>query len=212
VFRWVGVAAPTQRCFRGISQWVTAGLPGSRPLCLRCPAVGPALVQSGGGRSECSEMAAPPVSIAGSRNAQVASDLESVTLGSPLDPFVGGSLEDACCGYFHVASVTSPWQVPKSCAIGMYHWYNTFRWVLWCGTTDPRIPEAKGSDSSDGSAQPHGSPSGARCSAPQASPGSRAHCRAGCRAFAVLTVEGLPHGDGAARSDRERRAGPVRSL
>jgi hypothetical protein len=91
-------------------------------------------------------MAAPPVSIAGSRNAQVASDLESVTLGSPLDPFVGGSLEDACCGYFNVASVTSPWQVPKSSATGMYHWHHTIRWDPWCRITDSRIPEAEGSD------------------------------------------------------------------
>jgi hypothetical protein len=146
VFRWVGVAAPTQRCFRGISQLVTGCLPGSRPLCLRCPAVGLTLVQSGGGRSEYSGMAAPPVSIAGSCNAQVASDLESVTLGSPLDPFVGGSLEDACCRYFHVASVTSRWQVPKSSTIGMYHGHHTIRRDRWCRSTDPGTPEAEGSD------------------------------------------------------------------
>jgi hypothetical protein len=145
VFRWVGVAAPTQRYFRGISQWVTACLPGSRPLGQGCPAAGRALVQSGGGRSECSGMAAL-LSIAGSRNAQVASDLESVTLGSPLDPFVGGSLEDACCGYFHVASVTSRWQVPNKSAVGMYHWHHTLRRDLWYHITDPRIPEAEGSE------------------------------------------------------------------
>jgi hypothetical protein len=31
------------------------------------------------------------------RATPVASDLEPVTFGSPLDPFVGGSLEDAYC-------------------------------------------------------------------------------------------------------------------
>jgi hypothetical protein len=39
-------------------------------------------------------MTAPPRLIAGSRDACGLSDLRSVTLGSPLDPIVGGSLED----------------------------------------------------------------------------------------------------------------------
>jgi hypothetical protein len=43
-------------------------------------------------------MACLLVKIAGSRDALLASDLGSVTLGSPLDPVVGGSLEDAFCG------------------------------------------------------------------------------------------------------------------
>jgi hypothetical protein len=37
------------------------------------------------------------LSIAGSLRRSRASDLGSVTPGSPLDPFVGGSLEDAFC-------------------------------------------------------------------------------------------------------------------
>jgi hypothetical protein len=98
VFRWVGVAAPTQRCFRGTSQRVAACLPGSPRLCLRGLVVGRTLVQSGGGRRECSGMAVPPVKIAGSREAWWLAISGSVTLRSPLDPVVGGSLEDAFCG------------------------------------------------------------------------------------------------------------------
>jgi hypothetical protein len=50
------------------------------------------LAHSGSGRSEYAVMAGLLIKIAGSRDALLASDLGSVTLGSPLDPVVGGSL------------------------------------------------------------------------------------------------------------------------
>jgi hypothetical protein len=54
-------------------------------------------MQSGGGRNACAAMAWPPFQ-SPARATPEASDLGSVTFGSPLDPVVGGSLEDAFCG------------------------------------------------------------------------------------------------------------------
>jgi hypothetical protein len=54
-------------------------------------------MQSGGGRNACAAMAWPPFQ-SPARATPGASDLGSVTFGSPLDPVVGGSLEDAFCG------------------------------------------------------------------------------------------------------------------
>lgn len=63
--------------------------------------------------------------IAGSRDTRGASDRGSVTpSGAPLDPVVGGSLEDALCANFmvHPASQVGKCHltVPYSCTRGMY--------------------------------------------------------------------------------------------
>lgn len=93
MFGWVGVAAPAQLCFRGTLQWVTARLPLTWRFCL-WPDTRDPLTHRGSGRVERRGMTAPPRLIAGSRDACGPSDLGSVTLRSPLDPIVGGSLED----------------------------------------------------------------------------------------------------------------------
>jgi hypothetical protein len=103
VFRWVGVAAPAQRCFQGLclgwpaTQCGADGGPGIGRFILPGRAGERALVHSGSGRSERAVMAWPPFQ-SPARAKPEANDLGSVTIGSPLDPVVGGSLEDAFCG------------------------------------------------------------------------------------------------------------------
>ena len=104
MFRWVGVAAPAQRCFQGSPVlWLKAQRvmshcdPGTRRSILRDFAGKRPLVHIGGGRNAQAAMAWPPFQ-SPARAKPEASDLGSVTFGSPLDPVVGGSLEDAFCG------------------------------------------------------------------------------------------------------------------
>jgi len=65
VFRWVGVAAPAQRCIRGTVQRIAAGIPDRRGCCRGCRAAVRMLRHKG---SECGllggsmEMAEPPLS------------------------------------------------------------------------------------------------------------------------------------------------------
>ena len=84
-------------------------------------------MHSGSGRTECSGMAHLLFASRCLAQRPLASDLESVTLGSPLDPFVGGSLEDAycvliswCTGRMPLASAKSKCntQVPTACIYG----------------------------------------------------------------------------------------------
>jgi hypothetical protein len=112
VFRWVGVAAPAQRCFQGISQRMSGSVPRAGRFCLRCPAGGRAFTHSGGGRSGYGEMVEPPSSIAGYHKPDGLAIFESVTLGSPLDPVVGGRLRTPFTICFHGASGACRWQVP----------------------------------------------------------------------------------------------------
>src|SRR5580658_1307846 len=50
VFRWVGVAAPAQRRFRAIAQWVTAGIPDRFRAGRGCRAAACALAHLGSER------------------------------------------------------------------------------------------------------------------------------------------------------------------
>lgn len=66
----------------------------------------------------------------------LASDLELVTFGSPLDPVVGGSLEDAYCVLISWCTGPDPvgkchLQVPYSCANGMYRRSYTYGRDVW---------------------------------------------------------------------------------
>jgi hypothetical protein len=87
VFRWVGVAAPAQQCFQGLSlpseltaQYRSGCDPGMRRLILRGMAGTRALVQSGSGRSECAVMAWPPNQNRRLARGPIASDL---LIGNP---------------------------------------------------------------------------------------------------------------------------------
>jgi hypothetical protein len=97
----------TGMCFAGpVWQHRSSGISGgSRYAIVRSPWVDVPRDAAGPGVHLCTEQA-PPVSavqwrsswsIADSLRRSRASDLGSVTLGSPLDPVVGGSLEDAFC-------------------------------------------------------------------------------------------------------------------
>jgi hypothetical protein len=102
VLRWVGVAAPAQRHFQGLclvwpaAQCGTGCDPGKWRFVLPCGAGNRPLTHNGGGRDTRAAMAWPPFQ-SPARAKPEASDLGSVTFGSPLDPVVGGSLEDAFC-------------------------------------------------------------------------------------------------------------------
>jgi len=86
VFRWVGVAAPAQRCFQGLclvwlaAQYGTGCDPGMRRLILRGMAGTRALVQRGSGRTECAVMAWPPIKNRRLARGPMASDL---LIGNP---------------------------------------------------------------------------------------------------------------------------------
>jgi hypothetical protein len=72
-------------CSPGTWRFVLPSGAGMRPL-----------THSGGGRDTRAAMAWPPFQ-SPARAKPEASDLGSVTFRSPLDPVVGGSLEDAFC-------------------------------------------------------------------------------------------------------------------
>jgi hypothetical protein len=143
VFRWVGVAAPAQRCFQGLCfdcaavQYGTDGGPGARGL--RLPGVSGTrpLMQSGSGRCEIAVMAWPPSSIAGSHDVQVASDL---LIGNPVGhrstPLSAGRLRGCLLRpdfMVHRACSVGKCQnqVTYSCAIGMLQ-RTVSTWVFLC--------------------------------------------------------------------------------
>ena len=103
VFRWVGVAAPAQRCVRGMAQRMAARFPDRCGCCRGCRATARTLRHNGSGCGLCglTEMAVPPLTRGQvPRRAtpvarcgpSMARGLLPVTPGSPLDPVVGGSL------------------------------------------------------------------------------------------------------------------------
>ena len=108
VFRWVGVAAPAQRCVRGIAQRMAVRIP-DRWGCRRgCEATVRMLRHSGSGCGRCglTEMAVPPLPTwpglaAGDSPSpgepSMARGLLPVTPRVTVDPVVGGSLEDDFC-------------------------------------------------------------------------------------------------------------------
>ena len=215
MFCWAGVAAPVQRYFRGLSSRLVGGAVGVTCEILE-PGVRPA--RCGGEASAYAPVAADATrvqrwqasfSIAGSREPS-ASDLGSVTPGSPLDPVVGGSLEDAFCCLiswciWHVqlasAKIKCHTHVPSACI-----WHGYLCGTSWCTHQEPGWLMRKEATSSAGSAQvhwqPHGSQARTWCHAPRAAQRSRADGRPGRRAAAVLAVQGEPHGDRSARRDR----------
>ena len=102
MFRWVGVAAPAQQCFQSVpvlrpGQWLVIDPnPGTRSFVFPRVAGKRPLMHNGGGCDVRAAMAWPPFQ-SPARAKPEASDLGSVTFGPPLDPVVGGSLEDAFC-------------------------------------------------------------------------------------------------------------------
>ena len=156
MFCWVGVAAPAQRCFQGLclDWWATQcgadGGPGTRHFVLPGTAGERALVHSGSERSECAAMACPPFQ-SPARTTPGASDLGSVTIGSPLDPVVGGSLEDAsycliswCIEHVQLASAKNKCHthVPSTCVRGTI----PTGWTVGARATVPVERDAEGSD------------------------------------------------------------------
>ena len=104
VFRWVGVAAPAQRCVRGMAQRMAARSPDRCGCCRGCRATVRILRHNGSGCGRCGlmEMAVPPLPhVARSRGAtslspvralSMARGLLSVTPGSPSTPLSAGRL------------------------------------------------------------------------------------------------------------------------
>jgi hypothetical protein len=117
VFRWVGVAAPAQRCFQGLclgcaaAQRGTGGGPGARGLHLPGVSGTRPLIQSGSGRSEVAVMALPPSSIAGSHDAQVASDL---LIGNPS----GHRSTPLSAGRLRGCLLRPDFMVHRACSVG----------------------------------------------------------------------------------------------
>jgi hypothetical protein len=142
VFRWVGVAAPAQRCVRDVfarsvragtmAQRVAATPPRIRRAGRGCPAGVRSLWHIGSVRTRLGlgGMAVPPLDIAAASSASEPVRQPPVT----ARPRCRRSLEDALCFWFYGASGKRRWQVPESNDKGMYHRHNTDRWDLGAGS------------------------------------------------------------------------------
>jgi hypothetical protein len=175
VFRWVGVAAPAQRCFQGLSlpseltaQYRSDCGPGSLRFFLRRVAGKRPLMHSGGGLNARAAMAWPPYQ-SPARAKPEASDL---LIGNPSGhrstPLSAGRLRMPLLSDFMVHRARAvgkrkmswrSWQLPKASPTLRCHQHHPPRGDLRCWPKDPCVSEAEGSDSQC-----------LKCAVPQAAP------------------------------------------